>query len=157
MQVGRRDVAELLLDAGALLEARDEEGKTPLHHACLGFYTGQAEVVELLLSKTRTVDVRDNRGMTPLHHAVHYWAARTDIPAQLIAKGANVNARDDEGLTPLHHAACFGNHIETCELLLAHGADLRDKTNAGVTVAEVIRMYPERRELNAWLDKRLAK
>jgi cytohesin len=156
-RTGNPEIAKLLLDAGANLQARDEEGQTPLHRASLGFRTRHSEVVELLLARTRVVDVRDNRGRTPLHYASHYWASQTSIPEQLLAQGAAVNARDDQGLTPLHFAVYQAGRKEICEFLLSHGADLDAETVSGVTPVELVRMHPERTELNAWLDELLAK
>ena len=56
-------VVRLLLDAGANLEARDQEGETPLSRAAS---FGQTETFQLLLEKGARIDVRDKRGMTPL-------------------------------------------------------------------------------------------
>ena len=156
-RIGKPEVAKLLLDAGANVQARDEEGQTPLHRACLGFRHGQREVVQLLLVKTLAVNVRDNLGRTPLHYAAQYWGSQTNIPGQLLAKGAAVNARDDRGLTPLHYAVYEAGRTEICELLLSHGADLDAETVAGITPVELARMHPEKTELNAWFDELLAK
>jgi uncharacterized protein len=57
------DTARLLLEHGATLEARDEEGDTPLIRAAS---FGGTNVVKVLLAKGANVDARDNRGMTAL-------------------------------------------------------------------------------------------
>jgi ankyrin repeat protein len=52
---------------------------------------------------------------------------------QLIIGGHDVNQRDDKyGFTPLHQAAFFG-HRDIVEFLIAEGADVNAKNNAGST------------------------
>jgi len=52
----------------------------------------------------------------------------------------DVNARDKEGDTALHDAARFG-HAEVVRLLVAGGADLSIRNNAGFTALEVATDY----------------
>jgi len=54
--------AKLLLEAGAAVEARDQEGRSSLHWAALG---GDLEVVELLLRAGASRAAVDLRGRTP--------------------------------------------------------------------------------------------
>ena len=63
---GHRDVAELLLAAGADVNAEDHGGDAPLHDAAQG---GHAGLVELLLHSGAHVNARDCWGATPLHDA----------------------------------------------------------------------------------------
>ncbi|XP_065854916.1 uncharacterized protein [Euphorbia lathyris] len=65
--------AQLLIERGANVEAKDEDGAIPLHDACAGGYT---EVARLLLNSAtdaecvkRMVETVDAEGDTPLHHA----------------------------------------------------------------------------------------
>ena len=55
-------MAELLITKGANVNARSDNGLTPLHRAS---QVGNRNVVELLLSKGATIDVKDNDGSTP--------------------------------------------------------------------------------------------
>ena len=52
-----------LIDSGADLEAKDQNGWTPLFWAARFGYT---EVVKLLVSKGASKDLKDNNGDTPL-------------------------------------------------------------------------------------------
>ena len=57
-------MAELLLAKGVDINARENNGGTPLHRACLRL--GRKNVVELLIAKGADVNAGDNRGRTPL-------------------------------------------------------------------------------------------
>ena len=81
------------LAKGADVNAKDKEGKSPLH------YAERKAVAELLLAKGADVNAKDNEGKTPLH-----CATRKDTVELLLATGADVNAKDNGGETPLHCA-----------------------------------------------------
>ena len=53
---------------GAELEARDEDGNTPLHWAAAKYNENPA-VVQVLLAAGAELEVRDKDGVTPLHRA----------------------------------------------------------------------------------------
>jgi ankyrin repeat protein len=61
---GNADLARLLIEKGAQVDARDgESGATPLHHAASW---GRAAVVRLLLEKGADPTLRNKSGKTPL-------------------------------------------------------------------------------------------
>lgn len=60
---GSRDVASLLFARGADIEARTDDGWTPLHMAALH---NNGPLAEQLLARGAKADVRDKRGKTPL-------------------------------------------------------------------------------------------
>jgi hemoglobin len=63
---GNLAVAQVLLGAGAALEARDKKGETPLRRAV---NCGHLEFVSLLLAHGADVNTRDRHGRTPLQAA----------------------------------------------------------------------------------------
>ena len=92
---------DMLVEARADLEARDEVGKTPLHFA-VGSSQGHhaAEITQLLLEAGAAVHAVDHWGITPLHCVRH--ATCVDL---LVDAGAELGTRDWEGRTPIYTVA----------------------------------------------------
>jgi ankyrin repeat protein len=135
----RVEIARLLLDAGADIEAKTNWGDTPLKWAAT---LGSSNVAELLLGRgahgfTLTVaaalgkldEVKTMLGSDPDLSAVSnalYGAARnghTEVVKYLLDQGAAIDTKGFFGGTGLHWAAING-HRETVELLIARGANL---------------------------------
>lgn len=105
---GRDDLAELLVAAGADVDAPNEHGERPLHAAAAH---GRTNVVRFLLARGADVDAPGEGGRTPLHAAAYGPGESSDVDARLeivkllVAAGADVNAAEpDSGLTPLRYA-----------------------------------------------------
>ncbi len=111
------------LSKGADINAKDDDGFTPLHWTAI---KGHKEIVELLIDNGANVNPKgDEFGMTPLHKAAS--KGHREITELLIANGADVNAKVVssptartallEGSTPLETA----KNKETFDLLRKHG------------------------------------
>ncbi len=112
-----------LADAGIDVNAKDDEGLSPLHRAVRN---GETEVVETLIAAGADVNAKDNDGESPLHRAAR--SGETEVVETLIAAGADVNAKDNYGESPLHRAA-RNSETKVVETLIAAGADVNAKDN----------------------------
>ncbi len=127
---GHRDVATMLLDAGAEVDALDAKKFTPLGSAMSELREATEDVALLLLDRGATWS------NLLLHHAAHCGAAR--VAAWTLAHGADVNARDPYRNTALF-LAIDGLQLELVELLLEAGARVGTRNCDGMTPAKYAR------------------
>ena len=85
---GFGQLARLLIDRGANIEAIDEGFWTPLHLAS-GY--GNSELVALLLERGANVNHKDNDSWTPVHQAISQ--GHLTIVRQLVKAGADLTIR----------------------------------------------------------------
>lgn len=155
------ETADLLIRAGANLNAANDYGVTPLSLACTN---RNAAMVERLLKGEANPNVALRTGETPLMtcaqtgsvdaakalldhgaevNAKESWQEQTalmmavagrhrEVVRALIERGANVQARSKDGFTPLLFAAREGD-IEVGRLLLTAGANVNDAARDGGT------------------------
>lgn len=124
---GYDDLAELLLENGALIDAVDNCGKTAL---MLASKKGYIEVVKKLLNKKASLDITDKDGWNALMLAVFY--GHIEIAEALLAKGANLDLADKDSWTALMYAY-IKNHTEIAALLIKYGAATDLKNKDGLT------------------------
>ena len=98
-QRGSKAIAEVLLKAGADVNAKADDGWTPLYSAVSH---KQREVAELLLANHADPNAKNNAGQTPLHLAVQ--SGQRELAELLLANKADPNERDNRGRTPLDDA-----------------------------------------------------
>jgi ankyrin repeat protein len=121
-----QNVKTLIDGANELLNAQDEDGKTPLHHAVR---TGNGEIARYLIERGADINLTDTENESPLHYAAS--SGNLDMAKLLLEKGATslnaptlVKYGGSVGKwTPLHYA-CLKGHPEMVKLLLDHGADI---------------------------------
>jgi len=120
-QEGSLEIAEILLGAGAMVEAQTRiGGYTPLHLASQGAH--DLVVSALLEAGANAGAVATTTGVTPLHLAARAFAGEGTVKA-LLEHGAPVNARESAaGQTALMFSASYGRTVSVRELL-SQGAD----------------------------------
>jgi len=116
------ECVSLLLEKGANPNAKNRNGKTPIH---FGAFSGNVESLQFLLkTKGIEVDMVDGKTQTALHIASkHGHVSCCEI---LVNHGARIDIRDNEGYTPLHHSARKGN-LKILQILIGSVKDLKEQ------------------------------
>jgi ankyrin repeat protein len=141
VRLGSADLLTRLLDEDpGLLEARDDQGLTPLR---IAVEEGRPDLVDILLSRGADAATQDDHGYTPLH-----LAKSREVADLLIAKGADIDARNNYGLVPLH-TAVLEDYREVAVSLISHGCDIHAVERKGFTPLAMADSYglPEMAEL----------
>ena len=117
-------VCQVLIDAGADIEAKEEKGRSPLHNAGL---SGALYVVKVLVEAGADVCVTDNKGDTCLILAS--YLGHTETVRYLVGlKGVDMKHVDSIGCTALSHAV-VRNHPDVVQVLIDAGADIETRGN----------------------------
>jgi len=122
-------LVKLLLDKGANVNLANDFGETALIEAARNYRPEYTAIVKLLID--RGADIHAD------HDAAIFGAVKQSEPEVvrlLLSKGAPVNARkkDYDGNTVLMEAASGGS-VETVEMLLTAGADIKATNDRGET------------------------
>ncbi|UKZ61775.1 uncharacterized protein TrAtP1_003034 [Trichoderma atroviride] len=126
---GNEDIFRLLLEKGANVEAKDDNGQMLLLFATKRRHK---ETIKLLLEKGANIDTKDNMGQTSLLLAIEERSI--GIVELLLEKGADIEAKGNKGRTPLLRAVAIGYPMEDgIKLLLEAGANTEAQDNDGWT------------------------
>ncbi|XP_017884072.1 uncharacterized protein LOC108627375 [Ceratina calcarata] len=152
----QREMAELLINYKANVNAVDERNFTPMHEAalnddleimkllmdkgarienqykllCIAAKMASIEFVELLV--VMDVNGRDTDGSTAIHSCVLRHPINYEILKLLIVNGANINARNNYRRTALHEAV-RAKDVNVVKLLLDYNADVNCEDVDGTT------------------------
>ena len=131
-------ITELLIEKGADIEAKDDDGINALVYAST--YNNE-EMVKFLLEKgadANTVCEIENEHIdispTPLMNAA--YRGNTNIINMLLENGADINYTTDYGMTALMYAASF-NQFEAAKVLLENNADTSITDEYGRTALDL--------------------
>lgn len=125
--VGRRDIAEYLLENGARIDA--------FAVAMLGMTSVMKSFIDV---QPDIHSVPGPHGIPLLSHAVFGRERALEVFELLIERGADVNGAANAGMTCLMSAAMVGN-IEALEVLLEQGADTTAQDSKGQTALDLAR------------------
>ena len=115
----RFDMVQLMVEQHGpeILKIQDEQGKTALHHSCMGF-CGE-ELVSYLFEQGAELDAQDSNGNTALHTAI--ISSNVSAAEELLKRGSNPGIQDHNGQNALHHAVLH-NRQEILSYLLEHNS-----------------------------------
>ena len=160
-------VCRVLIDAGADLHTKDENGCTPLHHASA---LGELDAVKMLVEAGAPgVRATDDQGHTCLtiaaccrrtetvrylvglpevelnHRDLHSETAlhlavekeATDMVQVLLDAGADIDTQNNDGWSPLH-SACESGELDVVKMLVRAGAGVCATRDQGWTCLHVM-------------------
>ena len=125
-----------LLDAGADIDATNNEGATTLHAFC---GNAMLDAVRVLIHRGADVNAKGSEGLTPLHYAtknswVDYYSGGEgpgNIVRELIKAGANIYATDKKGNSPLMNAIKYNQRLSE-QYLREAGALIDEEAEAQI-------------------------
>ena len=126
VQEKHADVVEVLIDAGADIETKNDEGRSPLLVASI---SGELTTVKMLIKAGADVRATDAERDTCLIFAAHH--GHTDTVRYLVAlPEVDLNHQDSTNCTALHVAVQV-KHADVVEVLIDAGADIETKNDEG--------------------------
>jgi ankyrin repeat protein len=131
---GQLEVAQVLLQAGAEVNARNSYGAfTPADlWGVLGSSNHKDPIALLTVHGVDSQDMKN--GYTPLHLAV-FSVGHKKMVELLVSKGADVNAKAASGATPLFFAV-LRDQKDDAQILIEHGADVNIPDAYGDTILD---------------------
>ena len=128
------DVLKALVNAGADLNSRTNEGKTVLHYAVASF---NPDKLMFILDKITNIEIRDNRGNTAIHELTNVNKVMLDA---LLVNGLDINAKNNSGQTLLHKLVSIKQkNCNRIESLLTAGIDPMIRNNEGRTALDIVK------------------
>lgn len=117
---GNIHIVTWLLEKGADINHKNQQGHSPLQYACS---KGFKDIVEYLLAHGADINIQDNRGDTSIHRLASL--GRTEILSMLLAHCVkpDLGIQNAEGNTALH-IACEDDESACALLLIEHKANV---------------------------------
>ena len=131
-RTGKIELVEDYLAKGVKVNAKDEYGKTPLHHSVMDGVPNltpydldrRTKIAEMLIAKGADINAMDNSGSTPLDVTGKYFYPSWDI-ARLVRKHGGKHGSI--------HSATMDGDINAVKEFLANGTNVSEKNEYGNT------------------------
>jgi len=143
------EMIQRLITAGALVEAKDNNDRTPFLYSVAGL-SDDLEAAQVLLKHGADINAGDTEGGTALHSTAHLGNMK-GMP-WLIARGADVNRRKKDGSTPLI-IALRNQRFPAARYLLEHRADVNYRDDRGQTPLHYAARYGRKDIVEMLLNK----
>ena len=134
------DSVKRLIEEGADINAKDNNGLSPLFFAAL---FEDWDSVKTLIEFGADINTKNRTNYSPLAFAVRY--KRNEMVYKLIKLGADINIRCYRGMTPIFFAV-FNKDWELAKVLKMHGADVNAKDDLGQTLKWICKAANEQIE-----------
>ena len=134
---GRIEIVEMLIKAGANMNAKDFDGNTALFvdpDMSIDPIV-ETDIATLLIENGANMNIKNFSGNTALMFAIMFSSYR--VAKLLIEKGADMETKNNKGNTALMEASNF-NRIEIVTLLIEKGADVNAKNDKDGSTALMI-------------------
>ena len=128
-----REIAELLLRAGARIETKNKDGNDAL---LLASAKGFSKVCQLLIAGGCNLRVTNDLGNTVAHNCAMQGHSEL-IDMLLDLEVPYINVTNVEGDTPLHLAVKF-NHAEAAAVLIRKGSSIIARNASGKTPIDMV-------------------
>ncbi|KAI4161386.1 MAG: hypothetical protein LQ342_004938 [Letrouitia transgressa] len=122
------DCVDILLDNHAIVDKKNNQGRTPLHLTAKAPGASGQRIVESLIKSKANINAVDCRSCTPLMIASE--CGNESVVRTLLDKNADLRARDLYENTAILKAA-LKEHRGVVEMLLQGGASIDDRNRSG--------------------------
>jgi len=133
----QENIVEILIKAGADVNAKNEYHFTALHRSALS-PNEPSNTTKYLIQSHADIEAKNNAGNTPLLCCAQ--SGNVVAFTNLIEAGANIDERNKYGQTALMIAAIYGKE-KIINLLLKQKIDINTKSNEGYTALRYAHSY----------------
>ena len=130
IQLGNKDIVQILINSGADVNAKNQLGVTPLSMA---IHINNEKLAQILIEAGANVNETNSMKVTPL--MLTAITGNFQLAPLLIRYGADINAKDIKGNGALMHAISE-DKIKLVEILINAGAEVNAKNIKGLTALD---------------------
>jgi len=126
------DVIKALIDNGADINAKSEDGMNIIHYALYRGDDMKTEILKLLINNGAKINEKDKNGRTPLICAangqIDYENFNVDLFQTLLKYTTNINEADNKGINAIGYSI-INEKINLFNFLINNGCDVKYKNS----------------------------